>query len=207
MHASVGDRIVVRTETLGAPQREGTVREILGTPGSEHYRVSWDDGHESVLSPGPDARVLPAGTGIPRQPQAPDAAATRPAGPHDPVERIMSSPVATVDGHDSLRVAAETLSAANIGALIVTSEDSDTPLGIISERDVVRALAAGGDPDEVWAADVVGLDTVWATPTDSTFDVARLMRDAEVRHMPIRSGERCVGMVSIRDVLKILIGS
>lgn len=206
MHASVGDRIVVRTESLGLPPREGTVQEVLGGPDAEHYRVAWDDGHESVLSPGPDTRVLPARGGVPRQQAAP-AATIRPAGPHDPVERIMSSPVATIDGHDSLRVAAETLTAAHIGALIVTSDEDDRPLGLISERDVVRALAAGGDPDEVWAADVVGLDTVWANPTDSTFDVARLMRDAEVRHMPIRSGENCVGMVSIRDVLRILIGS
>lgn len=205
MHASVGDRIVVRTESLGQAPREGTVQEVLGSPDSEHYRVAWDDGHESVLYPGPDTRVLPGVGGVPRQP-GPATTTRRPAGPHDPVERVMSSPVATVDGHDSLRVAAETLSAANIGALIVT-DDGDRPVGIISERDVVRALAAGGDPDEVWAADVVGLDTVWANPTDSTFDVARLMRDAEVRHVPIRSGEACVGMVSIRDVLRILIGS
>jgi CBS domain-containing protein len=203
MHASVGDRIVVRTEILGQSPREGTVQEVLGSPDTEHYRVAWDDGHESVLYPGPDTRVFPGRGGVPRQPGPP--AATRPAGPHDPVERVMSSPVATIDGHDSLRVAAETLSAANIGALIVTVDGR--PVGIISERDVVRALAVGGDPDEVWAADVVGLDTVWANPTDSTFDVARLMRDAEVRHVPIRSGEECVGMISIRDVLRILIGS
>ncbi|HEY8454378.1 MAG TPA: CBS domain-containing protein [Actinopolymorphaceae bacterium] len=202
MHASVGDRIIIQTEPAGGRPREGTVREVLGTAGTEHYRVVWDDGHESILYPGPGTQVLPA-EAIPRQ-KAPEPRPTA-AGPHDPVERIMRSPVLTVDEHDSLRTAAVTLSDADVGALIVTSNGE--PLGILSERDVVRAVAAGGDPDEVWAGDVMAVETIWASPTDSTFDIALLMRDGNVRHVPLRVHDNCVGMVSVRDVLKVLIGT
>ena len=106
-----------------------------------------------------------------------------------------------------MRVAAETLSRCQHRRL---DRDDRRPAGrdhLRARR--VRALAVGEltRNKKISAADVVGLDTVWASPTDSTFDVARLMRDAEVRHVPKSSGEECVGMVSIRDVLRILIGS
>lgn len=61
MHAKQGDRIVVETGTLDAARRHGEVLEVIGQGEREHYRVRWQDGHESVYVPGPDARVEPAG--------------------------------------------------------------------------------------------------------------------------------------------------
>ncbi len=61
MHANRGDRIVIETTTLDAARRRGEVIEVLGQGEREHYRVRWEDGHESVYFPGPDARLLPDG--------------------------------------------------------------------------------------------------------------------------------------------------
>ena len=61
MQAKQGDHIVVETGTLDAARRQGEVLEVIGQGEREHYRVRWQDGHESVYFPGPDARVLPAG--------------------------------------------------------------------------------------------------------------------------------------------------
>lgn len=61
MHANCGDHIVVETTTLATHRRRGEVLEVLGQGEQEHYRVRWDDGHESVYFPGPDARVQPGG--------------------------------------------------------------------------------------------------------------------------------------------------
>jgi CBS domain-containing protein len=221
MHASVGDRIVIQTECVGRPARTGTVAEVLGGPDCEHYRVRWDDGHETLLYPGPDTRVVEGAGRIPEQrPRSPEAAPPAPdvtraqaveataataVSPHEPVERIMKAPVVTVEAHDTLRIAADALTDAEIGALVVMS--GGTPMGIISERDVVHALAAGGDPDEVWASDVIALDTIWAKPSDPVSHVATLMRDGEVRHIPVRVRDTVVGMVSVRDVLKVLLTS
>jgi Domain of unknown function (DUF1918). len=57
MHATTGDRIVVEATTLDRGRRHGEVLEVLGTGDAEHYRVRWEDGHESIFYPGPDARV------------------------------------------------------------------------------------------------------------------------------------------------------
>jgi hypothetical protein len=61
MHANRGDQIVVETATLNALRRRGEVLEVIGEGEREHYRVRWEDGHESVYYPGPDARVQSGG--------------------------------------------------------------------------------------------------------------------------------------------------
>jgi uncharacterized protein DUF1918 len=60
MHAEVGDHIVIETVTLDSPRRHGEVVEVIGQADRRHYRVRWQDGHESVYFPGPDARVTDA---------------------------------------------------------------------------------------------------------------------------------------------------
>jgi hypothetical protein len=60
MHAITGDTIVVETSTLDTARRQGEVIEVIGTGEGEHYRVRWQDGHESIFFPGPDARVKPS---------------------------------------------------------------------------------------------------------------------------------------------------
>ena len=59
--ARAGDWIEVHGHVQGEPARRALVLEVLGTAGSEHYRVRWgDDEHESIFYPGPDATVKPA---------------------------------------------------------------------------------------------------------------------------------------------------
>jgi hypothetical protein len=58
MHAKVGDEIVVDGLHTGDPKREGEVLEILERDGVTHYRVRWDDGHESIFYPSTDAHVV-----------------------------------------------------------------------------------------------------------------------------------------------------
>lgn len=54
-----GDLVEISAHKVGTPARKGEVVDVLGTPGSEHFRVRWDDGHESVLYPGSDAVITP----------------------------------------------------------------------------------------------------------------------------------------------------
>jgi Ala-tRNA(Pro) deacylase len=53
----VGDVIVVNPHHLGEPERTGEILDVLGESGHEHFRVRWDDGHESIFYPGNDATV------------------------------------------------------------------------------------------------------------------------------------------------------
>lgn len=61
IHARVGDQLVVDDNHLGHPPRTGQVIEVLGDDEHQHYRVRWDDGHESVFFPGSSAHVVHLG--------------------------------------------------------------------------------------------------------------------------------------------------
>jgi hypothetical protein len=56
---SPGDVVLITGHRVGEIARQGEVVEVLGGPGHERYRVSWEDGHESVFTPGSDAVIRP----------------------------------------------------------------------------------------------------------------------------------------------------
>ena len=58
MDAKVGDEIVVDALLTGGPPRRGEVLEVMDRGGVTHFRVRWDDGHESVFFPSSDAHVV-----------------------------------------------------------------------------------------------------------------------------------------------------
>ncbi|MEU7280715.1 DUF1918 domain-containing protein [Streptomyces sp. NPDC045431] len=57
MHASKGDKLTVHGRTVGQHDRTAEVVEVLGKDGNPPYRVRFEDGHETVMSPGPDSVV------------------------------------------------------------------------------------------------------------------------------------------------------
>jgi hypothetical protein len=57
--ARPGDWIEIHGHVQGEAPRSALVLEVLGTAGNEHYRVRWDEEHESILYPGPDAVIRP----------------------------------------------------------------------------------------------------------------------------------------------------
>ncbi len=60
MKATVGDRLVQEGGRVDAPRRVGVIAEVRGAGGTPPYLVRWDDGHQSLVVPGPDARVTAA---------------------------------------------------------------------------------------------------------------------------------------------------
>ena len=64
MTAHVGDRIIVHSLHVGEPSRDGEILEIRGASGEPPYLVRWsDDGHESLVFPGPGAATISHGAG------------------------------------------------------------------------------------------------------------------------------------------------
>ena len=57
MEAHVGDRLVVKGHYVNEPVRDGEILEVHGPDGEPPYLVRWDDGHVSLVFPGPDAHV------------------------------------------------------------------------------------------------------------------------------------------------------
>jgi CBS domain-containing protein len=88
----------------------------------------------------------------------------------------------------------------HIGAMIVTT--GDDVVGIVSERDVVRQLHSHGT-DVLTAAveHIMTRDVVHCAPADPVDQVATLMTERRIRHLPVLDGDRLVGVVSIGDVV------
>jgi uncharacterized protein DUF1918 len=61
VRAHVGDEVVVDSRETGGSVREGEILEVLEKGGIVHYRVRWDDGHETVFFPGSDAHIVRLG--------------------------------------------------------------------------------------------------------------------------------------------------
>lgn len=61
MNGRIGDRLRVHGNVVGQPDRDGEIIEVHGEDGGPPYLVRFEDGHESLVSPGPDAVIEPAG--------------------------------------------------------------------------------------------------------------------------------------------------
>lgn len=122
------------------------------------------------------------------------------------VHQILNSkPVAeifTVPPSTSVAQVAEELSARRIGALIV-SDDGKHPLGIVSERDVVRELGKRGPASLSDAvSQLMTRKLISCTSNDTAEDVMVKMTDGRFRHMPVMDGDIMIGIISIGDVVK-----
>jgi len=122
--------------------------------------------------------------------------------PDRPVSTIMSWPVATIDHEATLADAAESLAADDIGALLVMRNHQLA--GIVSERDVVQHVAAGTDLTHLQVGEVMSGELVTTSPDATIVSAARLMTDADVRHLPVLQEGLIAGLLSMRDVVLVL---
>jgi CBS domain-containing protein len=114
--------------------------------------------------------------------------------------------VVTIGPRATLAEAAALLSQRRIGAVIVT-EGGGAPLGILSERDIVRELGRkGAGCLTMVVADVMTARLVTCTRDDTANDVMVRMTEGRFRHMPVMDGARMVGLISIGDVVKARLG-
>lgn len=103
---------------------------------------------------------------------------------------------------DSLQKAAELLTRERIGALLVLKPNGDIA-GIISERDIVRAVGTkGAETLGRPVAELMTKEVVCCAPEDTVDQAMALMTERRFRHLPVRQGGKIVAMVSIGDVVK-----
>lgn len=107
-----------------------------------------------------------------------------------------------VKSTDSVKAATEMLAKHRIGAVIV-SDDGDIVDGILSERDIVRALGTmGASCLEQQVRDLMTQTVVGCHPEDTAISVLERMTDGRFRHMPVIDHNRMIGVISIGDVVK-----
>jgi CBS domain-containing protein len=118
-------------------------------------------------------------------------------------QALVTRPVVYVHPNDSLRRVAETFVEESIGAALVRGPHG--AIGLVSERDVVRAIAEGADPTRMRVDEIMNEDVITIAPNDDLLDAAHEMLDAEVRHLPIVEDGVVGGMLSARDALRALV--
>ena len=115
------------------------------------------------------------------------------------IDEIMTHDPRTIESGSSVRDAARIMARADIGDVIVI--EGGEVAGIVTDRDiVVRIVAEGGDPDStsVGEACTTGISTL--TPDQSIDDAIRMMREHDIRRIPVVKDGRPVGIVSIGDL-------
>ncbi len=115
----------------------------------------------------------------------------------------LMTPASVTDGpRDTLRAAATRMWEQQTGSLLVM--EGDRLVGIVTERDVLRAVGRGKDVDSTTVADVMAGDVQTVPPDAPVHEVARLMAARWIRHVPVVEGDRVVGVVSLRDLAAVL---
>jgi CBS domain-containing protein len=114
----------------------------------------------------------------------------------------MSRDLLTVAPGDALTEVAERMVERDVGAVLVTEDER--LVGILTERDVLRAVA-GGIREDTLVSDCMTRDPETMEPSESTRQAAVLMIHGGFRHMPIVDGDQIVGMLSIRDLMRIVL--
>ena len=112
------------------------------------------------------------------------------------------STVFTVEPTATIDTVAKFLAQHGIGALVVTGAEGRT-IGIISERDIVRALAEhGGATLETPVAEIMTRKVITCSRHDKLVDLMQRMTEGKFRHFPVIEDGRLIGIVSIGDVVK-----
>jgi CBS domain-containing protein len=107
----------------------------------------------------------------------------------------------TIRPEQSIREALALLARHNIGALIAVDE-AGKPVGILSERDIVREAAKNEACFGRRVSDLMTRDVIMGQPHDDLTTVAYTMTDRRIRHLPVVDKGKLIGIVSIGDVVK-----
>jgi CBS domain-containing protein len=115
--------------------------------------------------------------------------------------RTKGDTVFTIKPTDTVGAVAELLHSRGVGALVVL--EAERVAGIVSERDVVRAIASHGtEALKRPVSDFMTVNVLFADPGETVDSLLSRMTDRRIRHLPVCKSERLVGIVSIGDLVK-----
>lgn len=116
--------------------------------------------------------------------------------------KIKGNDIFTIAPNQTIAAAADELARRNVGALVVSERGVDA-IGILSERDIIRAFARhGAAVAELRVKEIMTADPLTCTLANSGDELMTLMTDNRIRHMPVVDKGRLCGMISLGDVVK-----
>jgi CBS domain-containing protein len=116
------------------------------------------------------------------------------------VREHMSRGLLSVDSGETIEAVAQRMVERNLGAVLVL--DGGRLVGIMTERDLMRSVARGVHGDAL-VAEYMSRDPETIAPDDTTEHAAVLMIHGGFRHLPVVEGDEVVGMLSIRDLMRV----
>ncbi|TMK84215.1 MAG: CBS domain-containing protein [Actinobacteria bacterium] len=121
------------------------------------------------------------------------------------ISEIMTGAAVTDQPDDTLAEAARKMWKQQTGSLLVM--DGEDLVGILTERDVLKAVATGARLEDTRISEVMSKDLVTVGPQTSLREAAKIMADRWIRHLPVVDGGRLVGVISQRDLAGVLAGA
>jgi CBS domain-containing protein len=119
------------------------------------------------------------------------------------VRDVASSAVVVVGPEHSVGEAARMMDRHHVGSAVVT--DAEQLAGILTERDVLKVVAQGADPEATKVADRMTRDVVTVGPDWDLVEAADEMAKRRIRHLVVFEGGQLLGVLSVRDVLPHLL--
>ena len=118
------------------------------------------------------------------------------------IGEMMATDVLSVAPEDTIGEAAQKMVDRRVGAAVVL--DYGRLIGIFTERDLMRAVADRVHSSEARVREWMTADPITISPETSAEEAAQTMLENGFRHLPVLEGERAVGIVSIRDVARLV---
>lgn len=119
--------------------------------------------------------------------------------------KVKGNQVWTISRHATVLEATKLMAEKGIGALLVV--ENEAVVGIFTERDLARKVdVLGRKPVETRVEEVMSTDLITVSPNQSVHECMQIMNDKRLRHLPVYDEGRLVGIISIGDVVKDIIG-
>ena len=118
------------------------------------------------------------------------------------VASAMSTEVLSVGPGHTLRQVAAIMASSKVGSAVVHDTDG-SGVGIITERDILRSVAANEDLDAETAGDHQTSEVVFAAPTWTLLEAADAMKRGGFRHLVVLDNGEVAGIISVRDIVKV----
>ena len=118
------------------------------------------------------------------------------------VSEIMTNAAVIDQSDDTLAEAASKMWKQQTGSLLVMEEDD--LVGILTERDILKAVATGSKLNETRVSEVMTKDLITVGPQATLREAAKIMADRWIRHLPVVDGGQLVGVLSQRDLAGVL---
>ena len=121
------------------------------------------------------------------------------------VQKLMKRVCITLDENSSIKNLVDTLNKNKVGCVVVTSLKSYYPVGIVSERDLVRNYKIILNNKTIKIKDVMTKTIIFCNKNSSSKELMEIMNTNKIRHIPIMEQHKLLGIVSIGDVVNRII--